>query len=201
MVIVNTIVNDSISCKGFKPLLSPDKWLGDEIINYVFKLFNIRAHLYAALKNQKTDFFVTSLFVSKLFGEDVRKYNFNEVKAWVKKRHPFRDLFEGYRKVYFPVNHKNKHWTLIVVDFTVQTISYFDSYQKHNKEIGLDIHPICRMLRFLEDLASSQCVKFSIQDWKLYYDDSRDRDPFIKYAYQDNENDCGLYVIVNSEII
>ena len=97
--IVNTIVNDSISCKGFKPLLSSDKWLGDEIINYVFKLFNIRAHLYAALKNQKTDFFVTSLFVSKLFGEDVRKYNFNEVKVWVKKRHPFRDLFEGYRKV------------------------------------------------------------------------------------------------------
>ena len=88
-----------------------------------------------------------------------------------------------------------------MVDFTVQTISYFDSYQKRNKEIGLDIHPICKMLRFLEDLASSQCVKFSIQDWKLYYDDSRDRDPFIKYAYQDNENDCGLYVIVNSEIL
>ena len=123
---VNMIFNEGVSMDSFDALFDNELMFTDEIINFMNKLFNIRSHLRARQNKAKPDFFVSSLFATSLMGPDLDSFSHTDVNNFV-KRSPFINFFKGYRKVFFPVNQNKKHWTLIVIDFEIKSLTYFDS--------------------------------------------------------------------------
>ena len=91
-------------------------------------------------------------------GPDLDSFSHTDVNNFV-KRSPFINFFKGYRKVFFPVNQNNKHWTLIVIDFEIKSLTYFDLCggsttpffvdEKQPGDINDRRHPILKMWEFM----------------------------------------------------
>lgn len=124
--VVNILANQKICFQSFDTLFG-DQWLNDKVINFVFNMLNMRSHTLAVIGyNKKPEFYCSSFLVTMLMGTNLTTYNFKDVSRWA-RREPFKSFFEGYRRIYFPVNDSQCHWTLIAVDFESQTGTYFDS--------------------------------------------------------------------------
>lgn len=102
--------------------LGPGEWLVDEVVNYYFAMLQQRDAALVADEGEKPSHFFNSFFIPKLMGTDARSYNYAGVKRWTKKF----DLFSR-KRVFAPVNVGNMHWCLIMVDFELQQVRYFDS--------------------------------------------------------------------------
>lgn len=91
----------------------------------------------------------------------------------------FKNIFHFHR-LYIPIN-SSKHWTLAVIDFQVSTIYYFDSYKNMSKlSINLIIY-------FLTEYA--RLINYPIPVFKIL---------IINKNIQPNNNDCGVYSILNA---
>ena len=105
------------------------------------------------------------------------------------------------------MNEKITHWTLIAVDFFAKTIYYFDLTSSTRVRLKKrDDHPIVKIFKYMKDLGSRQDYDFCDSEWTLYFDyenviEDRIKDPNIKYAYQMNGSDCGLYTLVTAEVL
>jgi Ulp1 family protease len=67
---------------------------------------------------------LSSFFMPKLLSEsDNNKYCYKAVSRWTKGG----DIFLLYDKILIPVNHRNTHWFLIVVDMGARTVRAYDS--------------------------------------------------------------------------
>ena len=102
--------------------LGPGEWLVDEVVNYYFAMLQQRDAALVADEGETPSHFFNSFFIPKLMGTDARSYNYAGVKRWTKKF----DLFSR-KRVFAPVNVGNMHWCLIMVDFELQQVRYFDS--------------------------------------------------------------------------
>lgn len=60
-----------------------------------------------------------------------------------------------------PVNIRNIHWVLTVIDFRQQTCSYFDSKHQHNSKL------LEKLMRYLENEAAIKNRQFNAGEWKL----------------------------------
>ena len=109
--IVNNIMGEKIKKESFDRLFSKTPF-DPPILNFIFKIMNIKSHLYANFLKCTPDFFVTSDFMSRLLGLHLTKFDTTAVASYSTKS-PFKQLFTKYRKVFFPVNKSNNHWTLI----------------------------------------------------------------------------------------
>ena len=186
-------------------------WLNCEIVNFIFKLLTIKSHIYAAYyKRNRPDFFISTYFTSKLFGTYLTKFDVAAVECFG-NRNPFCQLFNSYRKLFFPINHSNLHWTLVEVNLEAKTITHFDSLPRVNGSafINKNSHPVTKIFKYLLRLAVKQKEERFLQttkEWKFYYetneeDKSRIMDPNIEYTWQGNGYDCGLYMVVTAEIL
>ena len=108
------ILNDLIAKKSVATLFG-HHWLTDEVINFCFKLFNLRSHLFARTNGSKPDF-LSSYFMTKLIGPSLDLYNPSACQQQIRAQ-PFNNLFNGYRKIMVPLNDSKLHWTLLVIDF------------------------------------------------------------------------------------
>ena len=204
--VTNRFLNDKIRLSSLGRIIEDFEWVDGEGIIFVFNLFNIRSHLYAINNDTVPDFFMTTSFSFGLFGEKLNEYRPDFIEG-METRPPLNKFFGTYRKVFIPVNEKITHWSLIVVDFFAKTIHYFDStsstrvrFKKRNH------HPIVKMFNYMKELAKRQKYDFCDSEWTLYFDDEnvaddRIRDPNIKYAYQVNGSDCGLYTLLTAEVL
>ena len=95
--------------------LAPATWLNDEVINFYFEmLLNTSTTMYAF-----SSFFMQQLLIKS------NCYNFANVKRWTKKV----DIFLQ-KIIFIPINMRNFHWTLIIINIEMKSISYYDSYRK-----------------------------------------------------------------------
>ena len=167
--------------------------------------------LLSSIRNTDPDYFGSPLFITLLLGERLNEYRPNRV-THLHNVTPFKNFFEGYRKVFFPINYKDSHWTLMEIDFERQTISYFDSCGSGyaSEEFPTNKHPIEKIFDWLQTIARNskrgrEFLSLQSREWKLYFDGNdnevRPRDKNIKYGYQQNGYDCAIFTIVTAEIL
>ncbi|KAH8070918.1 hypothetical protein JL721_4835 [Aureococcus anophagefferens] len=98
-------------------------YLVDELINYYLKMLEQRHNDLVAREGEMPCYFFNSFFIPKLLGTDAQSYDYAGVKRWTKKF----DLFSC-KRVFFPVNIVDTHWTLVMADLERKELAYFDGY-------------------------------------------------------------------------
>ena len=94
--------------------LERQTWINDDIINYMFSIWNERA-----TEVESRHFFVSTFFMDRL---QRNNYSFTDVREW----------FNGGADIkndailYIPVNIGNTHWTLLVINMLEKSIKYYD---------------------------------------------------------------------------
>lgn len=104
--------------------LRPSTWLNDEVINFYMELLQDRDRaLCNKDSTRKSSHYFNSFFMAKLLDTgDKCTYTYDAVKRWTKRF----DIFAK-RRIYFPVNIRNTHWTHLVVHMETRQIHYYDS--------------------------------------------------------------------------
>jgi sentrin-specific protease 1 len=93
-------------------------------------------------------------------------------------------------KVFFPININDTHWTLAVADMEKKVVSYYNSL----KEVGRFY--VNAVLRLLADHAVDKGVAiFQESQWDIVLSDK------TIVPQQDNEYDCGLFVITCADYV
>ncbi|GJQ14138.1 hypothetical protein GpartN1_g5929.t1 [Galdieria partita] len=101
-------------------LLLPGKWLNDEVINFYMSLLQERNERIVADNSYPRCLFLSSFFFIKLLSGG--HYDYAAVRRWT--RHI--NIFE-YDKIIIPINIKNCHWILAVIDIERKCLICFDS--------------------------------------------------------------------------
>ena len=102
-------------------------WLDDGILNYFLK--NVCGAIDNKRNGKHNICFFNSFFMQNMFDEKNKnlelrgKYNYNNVRRWGGNA---GGIFK-YKKVVFPVNTDNKHWTMVMIDMEKKRIHYHDS--------------------------------------------------------------------------
>ena len=158
--------------------LKPEQWLNDEIINKYLELLKERDTLLCSkFPTRKASHFFSTHFLTLLGTGD--KYSFKNVENWTKNI----NIFEM-RRLYFPINIKNKHWVLAVVDMETKQICYYDSL-KDSKLNKRGYSYMEYLLRWLRDVAGEN---HDMSKWEILKKE--------KIPMQDNIDDCGVFVIM-----
>jgi hypothetical protein len=107
------------------------------------------------------------------------KYNYNNVSRWSKKL-PGGDIF-NLRKIFIPINEKNKHWRCIVIFMKEKQIQYYDSLSVGAGNIYMN-----DILQYLVDEDKGQ-GRVKREEWTLV--PSKESVP-----KQKNWSDCGAFI-------
>jgi Ulp1 family protease len=116
--------------------LRPRQWLNDEVINFYFHM------LMSGLCRRDGFFSFSSFFFVRLLVPNVG-YTYKNVRRWTKNV----DIFSK-KKIFIPINIGNSHWTLLLIDLMIKTISYYDSlgnadvYASHALRVRMFIYSI-----------------------------------------------------------
>ncbi len=158
--------------------LKPGEWLNDEVINKYMELLKERDTLLCSkFPTRKASHFFNIHFLTLLGTGD--KYSFKNVEKWTENM----NIFEM-RRLYFPINITNKHWALAVVDMETKQICYYDSLE-HSKLNKRGYSYMEYLLRWLRDVAGEN---HDMSKWEILKKE--------KIPMQDNEIDCGVFVIM-----
>lgn len=172
----NERIRGNIIKKDIKTL-KPGTWLNDEIINTYMDMLNERDTLLSSkFPDRKASHFFKTYIMSNLgTGE---KYSFERVQKYESKI----NIFE-LRRLYFPINIKDTHWTLAVVDMDAKQIHYYDSMNK-----GGHIY-MNSLLMWLKDKAekSNSGNAYDMSEWKCLDEEN--------IPQQINGFDCGMFLI------
>lgn len=161
---INKLGNQSICARNLKALIQK-KILSDEVIQFMFNIFNMRSHMRSVFSKSKPDFFVSTLFTSCLLGKKLDELNINLVSKWCETRDPFQHLFTNYRKLFFPLNPNHDHWTLVVVDFEEKSMSFFDSWAHRAPFPYLpQYHVMARIFKFLKHVSRYSNYNFTTKE-------------------------------------
>ncbi|KAL7490585.1 hypothetical protein ACHAWT_000151, partial [Skeletonema menzelii] len=184
--------------------LQSGEWLNDEVVNYFLKncLRKRDQKMHDNSTNQKRSHFFNSFFVQKLFDEKNGNanlkgtYNYRNVKNWYRKV-PGRNIF-GMERVFFPINVRSNHWTLIVVFMEEKRIQYYDSYYSMDKGEG-DKY-LKGILEYLKDEHERQFKSdMHTSEWRLV-PCTEDTPQQTKYN-KENGHDCGVFACLFADFI
>ncbi|XP_073510697.1 sentrin-specific protease 3 [Phyllobates terribilis] len=137
-------------------------WLNDQVMN-------MYGDLVMDAVPEKVHFF-NSFFYDKL-----RTKGYEGVKRWTKNV----DIFSK-RLLLIPI-HLEVHWSLVCVDVSKQTITYFDSQRTLNRRCPKHI------AKYLQAEAIKKERPEFESDWKGYFK--------MNVARQNNDSDCGAFVL------
>jgi sentrin-specific protease 1 len=119
-----------------------------------------------------------------MLGPKVDQYDYPGVKRWTKKF----DVF-SYDKIFFPINIRNFHWTLLVVYVQEREIIYYDSM---NGAGGIYLK---RFMQWVKDEArEKKGMAIDENDWTL-------RSQLRSVPQQNNGCDCGVFSIICADFI
>lgn len=90
-------------------------WITDDTINYIFSIWNDLSMI-----NGSRHVFVSTFFMDRLHNDG--DYSFSNVYKWFNEGEDIKND----SVLYIPVNIKNMHWTLIVIDMQAKTLKYYD---------------------------------------------------------------------------
>jgi len=161
--------------------LHPNAWLSDTIINLMAEIVNFIFFMLHTDENPTSTYCWSTFFFTKLLENNVFDYNF--VKDWATRMKIF-----DYKKMFFPINVRNTHWTLIFCHINSEDriieISYYDSIGP-NKKIS-------------EKFCSATKLWFQAELSRRNILDSYSfvmKDKSIRQQY--DSNNCGVIVIQN----
>ena len=100
--------------------LLPETWLNDEVINFYFNM------LMSGLHRKEGFYSFSSFFFTRLLVPNLG-YTYKNVRRWTMKV----DIFSK-KKIFFPINIGNTHWTLLLIDLMLKTIFYYDSFRSED---------------------------------------------------------------------
>lgn len=158
--------------------LQDRSWLNDEIINFYFSLLGERCDREMQQENGRSGpkcAFLNSFFYTKL---SENGYNYDGVRRWTKRRKI--DIFSC-DLVFFPVNCKNVHWCLGVINVGQQRIEYYDSMGGQRGSF----FPILRQY-LIDEFRDKKKDDLDIDEWE-------DICP-SDIPHQTNGYDCGMFV-------
>jgi len=118
--------HEEVNEKSLSSLVG-EEWLDDGILNYFLK--NVCGAIDNKRNGKHNICFFNSFFMQNMFDEKNKnlelrgKYNYNNVRRWGGNA---GGIFK-YKKVVFPVNTDNKHWTMVMIDMEKKRIHYHDS--------------------------------------------------------------------------
>ena len=168
-----------ISYKSLNGLMY-DNWIRDDIINCMTEVINLMFFCISDPNESPPVHCWTTFFFAKLFENKVYDYNF--VKKWTKKMDTF-----AYKKIFFPINISNNHWTLVYCKIDSQQrnieIYYYDSFGPQT-----DFEKYCLGIKFWFE---SEFQKRNMVNQYSYII----KDKSIKQQY--DSCNCGLIVIQN----
>eukprot|EP00497_Spongosphaera_streptacantha_P005846 TRINITY_DN839_c0_g2_i1.p1 TRINITY_DN839_c0_g2~~TRINITY_DN839_c0_g2_i1.p1 ORF type:complete len:272 (-),score=31.06 TRINITY_DN839_c0_g2_i1:27-842(-) len=107
--------------------LRPGQKLNDEVMNFHIEDVQLKSAVNSI-------FFLNTFFYTRLWSSGVCDYD--AVRKWTKESRLQRccgvsTVFD-LNKLIFPV-HENDHWTLVVLDFTEETITHYDSLRDSDR--------------------------------------------------------------------
>jgi Ulp1 family protease len=133
---------------------------------------------------RKPSHFFSTHFVTRMLGPLVNQYDYPGVKRWTKKF----DVF-SYDKIFFPINIRNKHWTLLVVYVQESEIIYYDSIN------GAGDTYLKRFMQWVKDESREKNgMTIDENDWTL-------RSQLNCVPQQNNGCDCGVFSIICADFI
>ncbi|XP_052541952.1 sentrin-specific protease 2 [Tympanuchus pallidicinctus] len=143
-------------------------WLNDEVINFYMNLLMERGKK----ENYPSVYAFSTFFCHKLLSE-----GYTAVKRWTRNVNLFK-----HHIILVPI-HLRSHWTLVVVDIRMKTITYFDSLGKRGDKI---CEAVFQYLQ--EESWEKRKVKLSLSEWTLHSMESHE------IPQQSNGSDCGVFM-------
>ena len=167
-------------------------WLNDSIINCYGELLNARSALVDSglTGSQAKKFYCFSTF---FFDQSDANWLNNFESVYPSKRAWSRNIGVSIIQldmVLFPINIRNKHWTLGVVDFQAKQFAYYDSGTRFNMGSGPAFLKAMREYVRLEALFYNQ-KEYDFTGWSDYIPD--------RLVQQANSTDCGAFVLKFAE--
>ena len=102
--------------------LQPRTWLNDQIINFFMEMLVARScALVSEGLRPRRSYFFNSFFMDKLERE-----GYNGIRRWSKNF----DIFDM-ENIFFPINIRNYHWVLAIVDIVHHQLHFFCSQGKN----------------------------------------------------------------------
>jgi Ulp1 family protease len=155
--------------------LRPEMWLNDEIINIYMCLLDKRdsklCMLYPEQRKRSLFFNTFSIQLTKIGIEQANKYC---SKGKI-------NIF-NFKRLYFPINIKNIHWTLIVIDMENKSIVYYDSFHGDGSRL------FTLAQQFLEQEAERQQEELKFEEWQTI--NAKDN------PVQQDGTECGVHVLI-----
>lgn len=155
-------------------LLLPGNWLNDEIINFYMSLLQQRNEKEVLESNNKIPrcLFLSSFFYCKLLSRG--QYDYAAVKRWTRNI----DVF-NYDKIIIPLNIKNCHWILAVIDIQGKRFICYDSIG------GSHVDKLRALEQWLRDEHSAK-LGFKLETSSYSFE----QPPVPR---QSNTDDCGVF--------
>jgi len=154
--------------------LRDKRWLNDEIINLSLKMVQEQSEKVGRIKV----YCATTFFMMKLLRQGC-----TQAKRVIRGI----DVF-AYDLLLFPL-HSPVHWSLLAVDNTSRTMTYYDSHLKYWAEENIDVPDqrcFAALTEFLEREHESQKGSALRYKYRTHTDRS--------VPQQDNTNDCGVFM-------
>ncbi|KAM9963588.1 hypothetical protein ACTFIW_006821 [Dictyostelium discoideum] len=174
-------------------LLSPGKWLNDEVINFYMEVLKIRDAEKKKSSgggggggggNNNNSFpkchFFNTFFYPKLCNDN-HTYNYEKVRRWTARI----NLFEM-DKIIIPI-HLGNHWCLAVINFKAKQFEYYDSLLGSNKEC------LKKLRKYISDEMENKKKEGAVN-----LDEFQDYMP-KEIPIQQNGYDCGVFMCKYAE--
>lgn len=154
-------------------------WVNDQVIEFYLQMIAKRSNTPDARSlNFPRIHVMNTYFFTRLC-----QGGFDTVKKWTKKL----DVFD-YDMLVIPVHNMEVHWAVIVVDFRVPGVFYYDSMKEEDESDILHAKAfLTQVIKYLQDEHDHK--KDSQLDLKSYVKEVVDTCP-----QQENGSDCGLFV-------
>jgi Ulp1 family protease len=130
-----------------------------QVINFYMKMLDERdRELCAKNSDRKRSYYSNSFFMSQ------GKKGYSNVQKWTKNKREtvVVDIF-NLNKLFFPVNHHNTHWSLLVVFMRAKEIHHYDSLNGQGTEFSRQV------INWLgKEMMDKKGLKFDESAWKTY---------------------------------
>ena len=192
--VMGTLFNVPIT-QGKFACLRDATWVNDEIINTYLQLL---LHKHKKDLQAKPSFILPSFFYTRL-AEDADGYNYLNVRRWTKHRTDSRlpflsvegdrwlNIFQGFDKVYIPINITNAHWFLVILFMDKKVVCIYDSLKTDRTRY---FDAICNWLK--DECAKLKLDRKHSEGWKM---------ETVECPQQTNGFDCGVFSLVAADMV
>ena len=188
-------LSDHLTPFPLLPLTNTSLWINDVIIDNAFNLFNLRQYLLKYRYHfNKIIYFVPAYIVYKFNYQTDNKMADKDISSFIYCKDSYKSFcfFDQCNKVFWPLNIKNTHWTLMEMDFINKKCTYYDSIISYEMKYAEFFFTL--MKKFLLHHAEHYAIDYYYEvDWKFI---------IAKNVPQQGDScNCGICVILNADYL